>query len=657
MASITYWNRLEPRPRATTLTRALTAQVRDPLWMLTRQWQFGEFQGEDAASPALVTSNAETAPMLAWRTGTAAPTPFDRLTMPLEPLVEREPLTKELSLRVELGETFRTLLTDAGLVAQLPAYLAQYRIPRPTEAVLAAMPDQDEARFLRVVAERSLDGVELYEDIVAAAPAQPATPAVPAGVLPVLVAFRAWVDATIGPLGVLDPPAWKPERLEYGVDVIATVPGRGNATLAAHPARSASFDWYSFDLGGAAPTGSPSPAPVVAKTTSILPMQVRFKGMPNKRWWHFEQGGTNFGAIHADKRDLGKLIVMDFMLVHGNDWFVIPFEMETGTICRVTSLTVRDVFGGTTEVHRADADAAAGTERWSMYSTSRTASPDLADFFILPPSAGEISLSGDPREEVWFVRDESDLNIALYELDSSHGFADEVLVQDLITGTTEKAQSVFCRGELIGFHAYRQVAAGVGGGEAIKESVDRPATRGFIERIGRHLGWHGALSVDYIMPLDSATPLLIDFPKDGRTVKGLVHPGRNGYLWTLTNSIPSDSLDSGIVGTGVRTRYTTGATMQFTYRAAQTRYRYISTGSPSGPRYTGLAIDPPAPILDQVHIVLSDGFVYGRERIDDFGLAPVARDRVVSFSSQHVIGSPFFECEDVVRRQLEDVTI
>ena len=30
-----------------------------------------------------------------------------------------------------------------------------------------------------------------------------------------------------------------------------------------------------------------------------------------------------------------------------------------------------------------------------------------------------------------------------------------------------------------------------------------------------------------------ATPLLIDFPKDGRTVKGLVHPGRNGYLWRL----------------------------------------------------------------------------------------------------------------------------
>jgi alcohol dehydrogenase (cytochrome c) len=30
-----------------------------------------------------------------------------------------------------------------------------------------------------------------------------------------------------------------------------------------------------------------------------------------------------------------------------------------------------------------------------------------------------------------------------------------------------------------------------------------------------------------------STPLLIDFAKDGRTVKGLVHPGRNGYLWRL----------------------------------------------------------------------------------------------------------------------------
>ena len=125
------------------------------------------------------------------------------------------------------------------------------------------------------------------------------------------------------------------------------------------------------------------------------------------------------------------------------------------------------------------------------------------------PSVVKTSI-GTASRGIWFVRDASDLNLALYELDSAGDFAGEVLAQDLITGTVEKAQSVFCRGTLVGFHAYRQVAAGVGGGEAIKESVSRPAIRTYLETIGAHLRWHGALSVDVMMPLDSTTPLLID---------------------------------------------------------------------------------------------------------------------------------------------------
>jgi alcohol dehydrogenase (cytochrome c) len=33
-----------------------------------------------------------------------------------------------------------------------------------------------------------------------------------------------------------------------------------------------------------------------------------------------------------------------------------------------------------------------------------------------------------------------------------------------------------------------------------------------------------------------SAPLLIDVPRNGRTIKGLVHPGRNGYLWLLERS-------------------------------------------------------------------------------------------------------------------------
>ena len=117
---------------------------------------------------------------------------------------------------------------------------------------------------------------------------------------------------------------------------------------------------------------------------------------------------------------------------------------------------------------------------------------------------------GTASRGIWFVRDAGDLDIALRDLEASGAFDDAVLVQDLIAGTTEKAQSVFCRGRMIGFHAYRQIAAGVGGGEAIKQSVSRPVVRAHVEKIGRQLDWHGALSVDYIVPDNDASPLLID---------------------------------------------------------------------------------------------------------------------------------------------------
>jgi predicted ATP-grasp superfamily ATP-dependent carboligase len=122
---------------------------------------------------------------------------------------------------------------------------------------------------------------------------------------------------------------------------------------------------------------------------------------------------------------------------------------------------------------------------------------------------------GTASRGIWFVRGEADLEAALQELSAQHlgangAFADEVLVQEWVAGTTEKAQAVFCRGKLIGFHAYRQIAAGAGGGEAIKLSVSRPQVRAHLATIGERLAWHGALCVDYILRDDDDTPLLID---------------------------------------------------------------------------------------------------------------------------------------------------
>jgi predicted ATP-grasp superfamily ATP-dependent carboligase len=117
---------------------------------------------------------------------------------------------------------------------------------------------------------------------------------------------------------------------------------------------------------------------------------------------------------------------------------------------------------------------------------------------------------GTANRGIWFVRDAADMSQALQDLGSNDAFADEVLVQDFVAGTVEKAQAVFCRGKLLGFHAYKQIAAGVGGGEAIKQSVRRPRVRADVDTIGERLGWHGALSFDTIMPDDGASHFFID---------------------------------------------------------------------------------------------------------------------------------------------------
>ncbi|HEU0083926.1 MAG TPA: hypothetical protein VFQ87_13760 [Bradyrhizobium sp.] len=107
--------------------------------------------------------------------------------------------------------------------------------------------------------------------------------------------------------------------------------------------------------------------------------------------------------------------------------------------------------------------------------------------------------TGTASRGIWITRDGNGLSDALKDLDAAGAFPGEVLVQDPVAGTTEKAQAVFSYGELLGFHTYQQIAAGAGGGEAIKRSVSRPRVRTDLATMGKRLAWHGALSVDFIL--------------------------------------------------------------------------------------------------------------------------------------------------------------
>src|SRR5882762_3560920 len=126
LIAATYWNRVEPRPRTREIGDVLAARIRDPLWMLTRQWQVGEFLATDSGSPAYVRVRSRSGSVLGWRAAAlGAMQPF---TGPLEDVVETESFTGDLATRVEWGLRFGRLLVAQGLTrAKVRAILDAFR--------------------------------------------------------------------------------------------------------------------------------------------------------------------------------------------------------------------------------------------------------------------------------------------------------------------------------------------------------------------------------------------------------------------------------------------------------------------------------------------------------------------------------------------------
>lgn len=135
------------------------------------------------------------------------------------------------------------------------------------------------------------------------------------------------------------------------------------------------------------PQEDKSPA-IERHTSTFLPANVTFKGIPNRRWWDFEDARISIGDIEADKRDIAKMIVMDFALVSDNDWFMIPLPIKIGSLTGINSLIVTDVFGERFLIRSADENVMHEAEKgWSMFKLSHVPVPGqpfrVADFLII----------------------------------------------------------------------------------------------------------------------------------------------------------------------------------------------------------------------------------------------------------------------------------
>jgi hypothetical protein len=405
LPSLTTWTRLEPQPRDATLARSLQAQVRDPLWLLARQWQVGEFAGDDAGSPVQATLGIESQPLTGYRAGPPGnPVQALGLASAVETQVERGSLHFNVRGAVQWGLVFADLAGDAALpTATVDAFRTAFAIA-PTDPV-PSLAGTAGVQLRSLASGRTIDGEALYRSVLAARaggtpdpplPPEASEPAVSA-VLDAFVAMRAatFVDAEANN-------AWQSADLHYAFGLEAAATDGNSLLLEADAFPGGHLDWYSFTgtIGSAA---SEAVDPTYT-TTNMLPVHVTFHGMPSDRWWGFEDAQTDFGQLDAQHVDLAKLLVMEFALVYGSDWFYLPVPSPIGSAQRVTTLVVTDTFGERTLIRPVEQYPVADSPRpWSMFKVGDGAG-GVGDYLLLAPTLG-LTDDAPPIEDVLITRD------------------------------------------------------------------------------------------------------------------------------------------------------------------------------------------------------------------------------------------------------------
>lgn len=419
--SATTWSRLEPLPTSDDVAPSLQAQIADPLWMLARQWQFNELQAEDAGSPVRAALAILGLPVhsLLPMSGNLEPVPVNPGAPPIEALVEHEQvLPKHPKLNAQAGQQLGRQLRAAGLAGLLPAVLAEYpaALPPPDDAVA------DASGFVWNVLldQRAVDALALGGDLRPLIGNGAALAAFVAGfgaigaqvqdAADTLTRWLRWLDElTFNGDAPGASPYWNPKRLEYSFALGAGDPQSG-ARLEADEYTDGRLDWHTYTVAAAAqaPAGPIFAAPAITSHawTRLLPALAGYPGMPADRFWEFEDGRVNFGMLGAAKSDLARVAVLEYALVFGNDWYVLPVTLPVNALYKVASFVVTDNFGITVPIPPArNLD---GTQ-WTMYEMSLRTNPPaprqrLDDILYLCPAAD--TLEGPPLEHVMMMRDE-----------------------------------------------------------------------------------------------------------------------------------------------------------------------------------------------------------------------------------------------------------
>ena len=417
--AIVVWNRFEGRPRKDNFQRALGAEVRDPYWFLCRQWQVGEYKADDAGSPVEAKIKAKTTQVtkLSSRDGNHV-FPFDS-NQPLETRIENQQISYSLPIRQQIGRYWIKLLHKQaipGITATISEFKEKFpfQVPERNEENAAIFAHKEVLQVTMGVAGRALDGGKLMDFLLEGNNPADVTSLTNPAEKEIVNKLGKQLVSWFNDLYFQkedDETFWNPEQLEY--QFAASAPeGSGEKVLIADQYYRGHLDWYSLDIDP-----NRRSLPDIGSTEDVqgsllritIPGPIDFNGMPNPRWWQFEEGRTNFSGIDAHTTELGKLAFLEFGLVYSNDWFLIPFDLPVGTIATIEGMAVTDVFGDRYWIEPAGDGIDNNWQRWGMYNQNKRgellAQARVDTSIFLAPALGK-SMESKPVEHINLIRDE-----------------------------------------------------------------------------------------------------------------------------------------------------------------------------------------------------------------------------------------------------------
>ena len=409
----------------------LAMKTADPLWMLGRQWQFGEFIGEDNGTPVNVKVHYKKAEVTNCFTtikvnDKEVEVPVSGKSIkdvPLETMVEAMLPKMDLKMQVRLGQQMERLIRERSandnekLIDDLRNEYKLKRLKFQNAAVQTEKEDEENLldekseRFYEIMKGKVIGGKELWDAIVKETDT----------LVPVRIKqrFEKWYRDTF--YTDIENSPWKDNKLAHDFHLKS---GNGNIKLNAPDYQSGHLDWYSFDEiemtkaehGRLEMADNEGPE-------IYMPINVKFPSMPDKRLFAFEDSGADLGLMEVQADNMFKDMIQQFGLVSGSDWYTIPLDMNLGEMCWIDRIEVTDVFGVTTEISNKYTGNLNQNPllSWDMFKirpfdvlenrvgTTQGQGNSLYQpkehFLLMPPTVMK-RLESEPLEELLFVRDE-----------------------------------------------------------------------------------------------------------------------------------------------------------------------------------------------------------------------------------------------------------